>query len=63
MSRSILIMRNASGKSSTENKTHIASSKTFSENRAVYETMWKKYCRARQATDDNKEGAHCMLDT
>jgi hypothetical protein len=31
------------------------------ENRAVYEIMWKKYCRAGQATDDNM--AHCMLDT
>ena len=25
----------------------------FFENRAVYETMWKKYGRARQATDGN----------
>ena len=25
----------------------------FSENRVVYELMWKKYGRARQATDDN----------
>jgi hypothetical protein len=25
----------------------------FSENRAVYEIMWKKYGAARQATDDN----------
>ena len=25
--------------------------------------MWKKYCRAGQATDDNMTHAHCMLDT
>ena len=25
----------------------------FSENRAVYEVMWKKYCTAGQATDGN----------
>ena len=27
----------------------------FPENRAVYVIMWKKYGRAGQATDDNKE--------
>jgi len=26
----------------------------LSENRAVYEIMWKKYGRYSQATDDNK---------
>jgi len=25
--------------------------------------MWKKYCTAGQATDDNMAHAHCMLDT
>jgi hypothetical protein len=45
-------------------KTHILCSVTFfSENRAVYEIMWKKYCRAGQATDGNMAHAHCMLDT
>jgi hypothetical protein len=34
-------------------ETYISCSKTFSENRAVYERMWGKYGRARQATDDN----------
>jgi hypothetical protein len=29
----------------------------FSENHAVYEIKWQKYCRAGQATDDN----WCML--
>ena len=46
-------------------KTHILCSVTFlfSENRAVCEIMWKKYCRAGQATDDNMAHAHCVLDT
>jgi hypothetical protein len=35
----------------------------FPENRAVYEIMWKEYCRAAQATDDNMAQAHCMLDS
>ena len=34
-----------------------------SENRAVYEIMWKKYCRAGQATDDNMAHTLFMLDT
>jgi len=29
----------------------------------IYEIMWKKYCTAGQATDDNMAHAHCMLDT
>jgi hypothetical protein len=33
----------------------------FFFNRAVYEIMWEKYCRAGQATDDNMVHAHCML--
>ena len=33
------------------------------ENRAVYEIMWKKYCRAVQSTDDNMAHAHCLLIT
>jgi hypothetical protein len=32
----------------------------FFENRAVYETMWKKYGTAGQATDDMAH-AHFML--
>jgi len=35
----------------------------FFENRAVYEIIWKKNCRAGQATDDNMAHAHCVLDT
>jgi len=44
-------------------KTHILCSITFYENRAVYEITWKKYCRGRQATDDNMAHVTCMLDT
>ena len=40
-----------------EIKTHF-----FFEYRAIYEIMWKKYCRPGQATDDNMAHAHCMLD-
>jgi hypothetical protein len=43
-------------------KTHVLFSITFfPENRVFYETMWKKNCRAGQATDDNMAHAHCML--
>jgi len=45
-------------------KTHIlCSTSFFFENRAVYEMTWEKYCTAGQATDDNIEHAHYMLDT
>ena len=38
----------------------------YPENRTVYEIMWKKYCTAVQATDDNikrrrKDGV-CVLN-
>ena len=46
-----------------EIKTHIVSRNVFPENHAVYEIMWKKYCRAGQATDDRTAHAHCMMDT
>ena len=29
----------------------------------AYEIKWEKYCRVRQATDENVAHAHCMLDT
>jgi hypothetical protein len=44
-------------------KTHILCLFFVFGNRAVYEIMWKKYCRAGQATDDNMAHAHCMLNT
>jgi hypothetical protein len=38
----------------------------FLENRAAYETTWKKYGKARQATNDNitwrRKDALCMPD-
>ena len=43
-------------------KTHFVFSNFFYENRAVYEIMWEKYCRAGQATDGNMAHAHCMPD-
>jgi hypothetical protein len=56
-------MRNVSDESCRENRnTHFMIS-FFFENCAVYEIMWKKYCRTGQATDDNVADAHCMLDT
>ena len=44
-----------------EINTHILSSIIFFLNRAVYAINVEKYCRARQATDDNMMHAHCML--
>jgi hypothetical protein len=41
---------------------HIFCSIFFSENRAVYEILWKKL-QWEQATDENVELVHCMLDT
>jgi hypothetical protein len=47
-------MRNISGKSHRENQnTHFYIQQIFTENRAVYEIMWKSFGTARQATDDN----------
>jgi hypothetical protein len=43
-------------------KTHILCPITL-KNRAVCEIMWKKYCGAGQATDDNMAHAHCMVST
>jgi len=59
-------MRNVSDKICRENRnTHFVFSNFFSENRGVYEIIWKKkkYCRAGQTTDDNETHVHCMLDT
>jgi hypothetical protein len=53
LSRSILKMRNASGKSCRENRNTFHVQQLFPENRAVYEIMWKNYGTAGQATDDN----------
>jgi hypothetical protein len=56
-------MKSVSDKSVDKIKTQILFSKTFFFfNFAVHEIMWEKYCTAEQATDDNMEHAHCMLD-
>jgi len=53
-----------SDKKCSENQNTFCVQKTFfpPENRAVYEIMWKKYCRAGHAKDDNMALAHFMLD-
>jgi hypothetical protein len=63
ISHSVLFrMRNVSEKNCRENRNNsFMFSNFFPENRAVCEI--EKYCRARQATDDNMVHAHCMLDT
>ena len=43
-------------------ETHVVRS-TTSLYRAVYEIMWKKCCRAGQATKDNLAHEQCMLDS
>jgi hypothetical protein len=66
ISRSILLrMRNVSVKSYRQNQNTqfmFNNPPPPPENRRVYEIMWKKYCRAGQATDDNMAHAHCVLD-
>jgi uncharacterized protein YozE (UPF0346 family) len=42
-------------------KIHVFCSITFFENLAVYEKVWKEYCRAAQATDDHIAYALCLL--
>ena len=52
----LLRMRNVSDKSCREKQnTHFVFSNCFFffENRAVYEIIWKKYCRDRRATVEN----------
>ena len=62
ISGSVLLRRNISAKSCSENQnTHFRFIKLFFENRAVCEIMWKKYfiaCRPQMATAH----AHCTLD-
>jgi hypothetical protein len=63
-SRSILLrMRNVSVVKKI--KTHVLCLVTFffSENRAVYEIMWKYFVEPGQATYGNLAHAHCILDT
>jgi hypothetical protein len=47
-------MKTLSGKSCRgKQNTHLIFTKLVSESSAVYEIIWKKYGRARQATDGN----------
>jgi len=56
----ILRMANVSEKICRENqKAFCVQYFFFFENRAVYEKMWKKYCRAGQATNDHVACGHC----
>jgi hypothetical protein len=43
-------------------KTHFMFSNIFFENRAVYDIIWKKRRRAREAIDNNTAHARCMLN-
>jgi hypothetical protein len=43
--------------------THFVFNIFFSKIVPFYEIMWKKYCTAGHATDDNMAHARCMLDT
>jgi len=59
ISRSILHnMRNVIIQIFTESHNAYFTFNTLFENRDVYELMWKKHCRAGQATNDNKAHAH-----
>jgi len=42
--------------------THFMFTNFLSENRAIYEIMWKKYGRTRQVADGGTAHALCMLD-
>ena len=58
-----LKIRNISEKFCRENQNTFYFQLIFHENRDLYEIMWKKYCRAGQATDDSRTHVLCMLDT
>jgi hypothetical protein len=46
------------------NKQHILCSVTFFLPKIMlFMRIWKQYCRARQATDDNMDHERCKLDT
>jgi len=55
-------MRYVSHKSSTENQNTHFTFNNFSENRAVYETMWKNMAELDR-TVDNMAHAHFTLGT
>jgi hypothetical protein len=55
-------MRNVSETVLEEVKTHILCSIIFSENRAVYEIMWKNWYSQTGHRQNNMAHALCMLD-
>ena len=64
ISRSFLLrMRNVSDKSCSEyQNTHFVFTDFYSKIVQLVRYV-EKFCRTRQATDDNMAQAHCMLDT
>ena len=60
----LLRKRNFWNKSCKENQnTHFRFNNVLLRNPCRRDIMWKKYCRARQTTDDTTAYAHWMLDT
>jgi hypothetical protein len=56
-------MRNVADKSCRKKSEHtFCVQEPFSENRAVYEKMWKNIVERRRPHDNVAHG-HCMLDT
>jgi len=57
-------MRTVSDRAVEKIKIQVLYSITFFSQKSLrfFEIMWKKYCRARQATDDGMTHEHCMLD-
>jgi len=61
ISRSVLLrIENVSDKLSEKVETYFIFNNLFSENRAMYEIMWKNYGRGRQVTDENYNKAHAL---
>jgi len=58
-----LRMTNVSHKVADIIKTFIVCSVMFFRTSFFYETLWNKYRRAGQFTDDNTAHVPCMLDT
>jgi hypothetical protein len=56
-------MRNVSNRSCRKKQNTPFPVNFVFENRAAYEIKWKKYCRAGEATDENKAHARFTLGT
>jgi len=53
--------RNCADKNTEKTKAHFILNNFFPESRTVYETKWKRYCKARQATNDKTTCVRCVL--